>query len=89
MAKTAATLGPIPSLAIPAIVVLGYVGYVALRSIYRLCFHPLKNVPGPKLAAVTSWYEFYWDCIKHGQYFKRVQEMHKQYGTFHCGDVPE
>jgi hypothetical protein len=64
-----------------AILLLAFLVYVTSLVIYRLFLHPLKNVPGPKIAALSSWYEFYWDCLKHGQYFRRVQEMHKEYGA--------
>lgn len=47
---------------------------------YRLVLHPLAKVPGPKIAALTGWYEFYWDCLKKGQYVFRIQEMHALYG---------
>ena len=48
--------------------------------IYRLQFHPLANIPGPKLAAATLWYEFFYDCILFGQYTFKIGELHEKYG---------
>ncbi|KAI9372947.1 cytochrome P450 [Aspergillus egyptiacus] len=50
------------------------------ESIRRLYFHPLAHIPGPRLAALTWWYEFYYDAIKPGQYVFKIQELHRQYG---------
>lgn len=54
--------------------------YVVSVAIYRLIFHPLGRFPGPKWAAVTGLYEFYWDVIQNGQYTFRIAELHRQYG---------
>jgi hypothetical protein len=48
--------------------------------VYRLYFHPLAKYPGPKLAAWTLWYEFYYDAIRCGQYTFKIQQMHHEYG---------
>lgn len=47
----------------------------------RLYFHPLSHIPGPKLAALTWWYEFYFDGIKQGRFVFHIQDLHKRYGA--------
>jgi hypothetical protein len=48
---------------------------------WRLVFSPLAKFPGPKLAAVTLWYEFYYDVIKNGRYMWAIEKMHEKYGS--------
>ena len=48
--------------------------------IYRLALHPLSKFPGPKLAAATLWYEFYYEVVKKGQLTFKIREWHQQYG---------
>lgn len=48
--------------------------------IYRLVFHPLARFPGPKLAAASYWYEYYYDVSKQGRFIWQIMELHKQYG---------
>lgn len=56
--------------------------YLFLRSIYRLYFHPLSKIPGPKLTAITHLYEFYYDVICGGKFLFQMEKMHEQYGIF-------
>ncbi|KAJ5170027.1 uncharacterized protein N7500_002810 [Penicillium coprophilum] len=62
-----------------AIAVVG-VTYGVWLAVYRLWFSPLAHFPGPKLAAMTMWYEFYYDSFLEGQYTFRIAEMHRKYG---------
>jgi hypothetical protein len=48
--------------------------------IFRLYFSSISNIPGPKLAAATWWYEFYYDIITYGKYIFKIDELHKKYG---------
>ena len=57
------------------------VGWFTILSLYRLLFHPLSEYSGPNLAAMTSYYETYLDCLRGGMFSKRIDELHKQYGT--------
>ncbi|ORY17344.1 cytochrome P450 [Clohesyomyces aquaticus] len=67
-----------PGIALAAVVT--YAAYVVLLTLYRLFLHPLASFPGPKLAAVTSWYEAYYEIILQGQYSKKIGELHDVYG---------
>jgi hypothetical protein len=54
--------------------------YLLVRSIYRLWFHPLSKIPGPKLTAITHLLEFYHDVIRDGRFIWKIEEMHEKYG---------
>ncbi|KAK7473102.1 hypothetical protein VKT23_001203 [Stygiomarasmius scandens] len=54
--------------------------WFAAVSFYRLFLHPLRNFPGPWLAAVTEYYAGYYDLVKGGQLLFHIQQLHVQYG---------
>ncbi|KAI1121324.1 trichodiene oxygenase [Nemania abortiva] len=54
--------------------------YFSTLAFYRLFLHPLSHFPGPRLAAISRWYEAYWDVVHNGQYTFKIAELHKQYG---------
>ena len=60
--------------------ILAVVVYLISLGIYRLYFSPISHIPGPKLAALTLWYEFYYDVIIGGQYTFHIQKLHEEYG---------
>ena len=55
--------------------------YCASLAFYRLYLHPLAKFPGPKLAAITRWYELYYDVIREGQYTFKIADLHKAHGS--------
>ncbi|KAI4243209.1 MAG: hypothetical protein L6R40_003577 [Gallowayella cf. fulva] len=57
-----------------------FIVYVACLYIYRAFFDQLSHIPGPKLAAATLWYEFYYDVVKKGRYTWEIWRMHEKYG---------
>jgi hypothetical protein len=64
--------------------ILVFLGVLLIRWIctitYRLTLSPLAIFPGPKLAAATSLYEFYYDFFKKATFCYEIERMHKVYG---------
>ena len=54
--------------------------YCLSLMVYRLFISPLSKFPGPVLAALTIYYEAYFDIVKGGQYTFKIRELHKKYG---------
>lgn len=70
-----------PSAGVMIALFLIWISYLVGLAIYRLYFSPIAKFPGPKLAALTKWYEFYYDVVLQGQFTFQIQAMHKKYGT--------
>ena len=68
----------------PLVVVACLLLYALALVCYRIYLHPLRKFPGPKLAAVSFWHEFYYDVVKGGQYTFEIGRMHEEYGMFQC-----
>lgn len=62
--------------------VASYCLYGACLVIHRIYLSPLARFPGPKLAAATDWYEFYYQVCLGGKYIYQIEKMHQRYGTY-------
>jgi hypothetical protein len=67
----------------PMLLLLGWLSYLVTRSIYRVFLSPIAHIPGPKLAAVTRWYEAYYEIALSGQYSFHINKLHDKYGITH------
>ncbi|MCJ1457978.1 hypothetical protein MMC28_008347 [Mycoblastus sanguinarius] len=63
-----------------AFTICALLAYYFSLAVYRLFFSPLAKFPGPKIAALTLWYEYYYDVVKRGRYSWKIKEMHEKYG---------
>ncbi|KAK0645261.1 Cytochrome P450 750A1 [Lasiodiplodia hormozganensis] len=50
--------------------------------IYRLVFSPIRNFPGPRLGALSSFYRVYVALRSNVRLFTEVQKLHEQYGDY-------
>lgn len=66
------------SLIVTALVIIA--GYLIYLVVERLFLSPLARFPGPKLAALSNWYEFYYDVLQQGQLTAHIQKLHDEYG---------
>ncbi|ELR03254.1 hypothetical protein VC83_02379 [Pseudogymnoascus destructans] len=48
--------------------------------VYRRWFHPLANIPGPTLAAVTYLYAFFFSNVGGSRYYAQIEMLHREYG---------
>ena len=71
-----------PTINLSLLFISAYIVYCCGLGVYRLYFSPLAKFPGPKLAAITEWYETYFELFKGigGQYTFHIKELHEQYG---------
>jgi hypothetical protein len=82
MSLLSSTLALALALARPAVAVVGATAVLLVATVaYRLLLSPLARFPGPRLAALTGWYETYYDCVKRGRYWVEIERMHREYGT--------
>ncbi len=77
---TVRTLLPASPSALAAFGLLATIIYCLAVTFYRLFLHPIARFPGPKSAALTRWYEFYYEIVQQGQMTFHIQDLHKKYG---------
>lgn len=59
----------------------GWLLYLIFLAVYRLLFSHLAGVPGPRLAALTGWYEVYWDLVQSARFPWHLKTLHERYGA--------
>ncbi|KAG6008146.1 hypothetical protein E4U21_004903 [Claviceps maximensis] len=54
--------------------------YLVYLTIKRTWLSPIAGFPGPRLAAWTYWYEFWYDVVVEPEYTFQIGRLHKEYG---------
>nr|AVM39104.1 putative cytochrome P450 oxygenase [Trichoderma taxi] len=54
--------------------------YFLCQCFYNIYLHPLRKIPGPKLAVIGPYLEFYHEVLRDGQYLWEIEKMHEKYG---------
>ena len=55
--------------------------YLATLAVYRLFFSRISHIPGPPLAALTYYYQSWYDVYPHqGRFLWKCKELHERYG---------
>lgn len=65
----------------PALILLiAFTTWLCLRTVFRIYLHPLRKIPGPRLAPITSNYGAYYDLFGSTSYTRHILELHDKYG---------
>ena len=67
-------------LSIYTVALSGLALYLVGFVVGRLYSHPLSNIPGPKLAAISRLYITYFNATGGSKFYLQVEELHKRYG---------
>lgn len=79
----ASELYPLPATTIMLEFLIGIVILWLVYTAYdRLYASPLAKFPGPRLAALTTWYQFYFDIVKGGRLPWHLAQLHRNYGEY-------
>lgn len=54
--------------------------YFVYLTANRIWLSPIAGFPGPRLAAWTYWYEFWYDVVAEPEYTFKIGRLHKEYG---------
>lgn len=77
------TLLPLFAVAIMLGLTFGlFILWLIFTAFTRLYTSPLARFPGPRLAALTTWYQFYFDVIRDGRLPWHLANLHKIYGKY-------
>lgn len=57
-----------------------YLIYLIAHAVRNLYFHPLSHFPGPKLAACSSLWKAYIDCISNSSFVDTLERLHERHG---------
>ncbi|KAK5169323.1 uncharacterized protein LTR77_005298 [Saxophila tyrrhenica] len=67
-------------MALITLALVSFVLYLLGLAFYRLYLSPLAKLPGPKLGALSKFYEAYYEIWRQGKFSFKLDELHERYG---------
>jgi hypothetical protein len=55
-------------------------GWTLYITVYRLAFHPLAQIPGPRFAAASYLYQTCFCFVGGSRFYQQIERLHKKYG---------
>jgi hypothetical protein len=74
--------------AVPAAIFLAWLSIQAQRWVFRIYFHPLARFPGPKIAAATTLWKAFVECVLQRSFRDVLAELHARYGMHALRQAP-
>ena len=75
---------------IVSLLIVGVISHWLVENIFRggknIWWHSLSKFPGPRLAAMTTWYKTYYEAICGVSWNGKLEGLHKKYGTLTFDD---
>lgn len=68
------------SLSVTKYAILASTLLILAGHLYQYLNHPLRHYPGPRIAALSKWYKFYFDVLQDGGFLEHLEKLHIQYG---------
>jgi hypothetical protein len=79
--QTGSTNKMIPPSVLPVVILAAVFTFVLQRIFNQLWLHPLASFKGPRIAAVTTKWKAFIECVLNQSFCHKLQELHAQYGT--------
>lgn len=61
---------------------IAWLSYITQAAVYNSFFHPLSSFPGPRIAATTTLWKAFVECILNRSFCHVLEELHAQYGVY-------
>jgi len=61
---------------------IAWLSWIAQTAVYNAFFHPLSSFPGPRLAATTTLWKAFIECILNRSFCHVLEELHAKYGVY-------
>lgn len=73
-----------PLTSVTLVAFLAWLTWIVQKVITNIYLHPLSTFPGPKLAACTTYWKAFVECVLNRSFCHELEALHKIYGKQRC-----